>query len=208
MQSVYPGVFRLDRSLGSNGYLVEAGERVAVIDPGLAPGFGRIVRELVEARVFERVTDILITHYDLDHVGVAGRLQAVTDSTVWIGRADAEVLEGTRPAGTAYRRLITRIPVRPFPGRVERLDGEAEVFPGVRALPTPGHTDGHLAFVRGEVLFAGDAVLGDDRTGFRQFPTFLTTDRAAALRSEEVLRALDARWLCPGHGRVRELRPV
>ncbi|WP_175637518.1 MBL fold metallo-hydrolase [Sinomonas mesophila] len=206
MQSVYPGVFRLDRSLGSNGYLVEAGERVAVIDPGLDWGAGRVLRELASARVLEKVTDILITHYDRDHVGATARLQAVTGATVWIGRADAEVLEGTRRAGTAYRRLLARVPLRPFPGRVQRLDGEAEVLPGVRALPTPGHTDGHLAFVFFEVLFAGDAVLGDDRTGLTQFPRFITTDRAAALRSEEVLRGLGATWLCPGHGRVRELR--
>ena len=206
MQSVYPGVFRLDRSLGSNGYLVEAGERIAVIDPGLAWGADRVLRELADARLLERVTDLLITHYDLDHVGAAARLQSVTGATAWIGRADAEVLDGTRPAGTVYRRLITRVPVRPFPGRIERLDGEAEVVPGVRAIPTPGHTEGHLAFVRGEVLFAGDAVLGDDRTGLRQFPRFITTDRAAALRSEEILHGLRAAWLCPGHGRVRELR--
>ena len=206
VQSVYPGVFRLERSLGSNAYLVEAGERVAVIDPGLAPGARRVLRELADAHLLERVTDILITHYDLDHVGAAARLQAATGATAWIGRADAEVLEGTRPAGTAYRRLVTRIPVRPFAGRVERLDGEAEILPGVRAVPTPGHTDGHLSFVAEDVLFAGDAVLGDDRMVFRQYPGFITTDRAAALHSEKVLRGLAARWLCPGHGRIRELR--
>src|SRR4030095_5689612 len=29
----------------------------------------------------------------------------------------------------------------------EELDGEAEILPGVRVVPTPGHTDGHQSLV-------------------------------------------------------------
>jgi len=35
-----------------------------------------------------------------------------------------------------------------FPGaRYQELDGEAEVWPGIHILPTPGHTDGHQSLV-------------------------------------------------------------
>ncbi len=45
--------------------------------------------------------------------------------------------------------------------RFELVDGAAEVAPGVRVLPTPGHTAGHQAVVvstdQGLVVLAGDA---------------------------------------------------
>jgi N-acyl homoserine lactone hydrolase len=49
-----------------------------------------------------------------------------------------------------------------FPGATyEELDGEAEVFPGVWIVPTPGHTAGHQAIVvrraDGTVVLAGQA---------------------------------------------------
>ncbi|GAB2916147.1 hypothetical protein GCM10027028_11370 [Streptomyces sundarbansensis] len=50
-----------------------------------------------------------------------------------------------------------------FPGAVyEELDGEAELWPGVWIVPTPGHTDGHqsLAVRRDDgtvVVLAGQA---------------------------------------------------
>jgi N-acyl homoserine lactone hydrolase len=50
-------------------------------------------------------------------------------------------------------------------------DGEAEVLPGVRLLPTPGHTDGHQAVLvdtdDGLVVLGGDVAysFGELRTG-------------------------------------------
>lgn len=49
-----------------------------------------------------------------------------------------------------------------FPGaRYELLDGEAEIAPGVRIVPTPGHVDGHQSVVLrcddGTVVLAGQS---------------------------------------------------
>ncbi|OKJ01468.1 beta-lactamase [Streptomyces sp. CB01249] len=49
-----------------------------------------------------------------------------------------------------------------FPGAVyEEVSGEAEIWPGVRIVPTPGHTDGHQSLVvrqsDGTVVLAGQA---------------------------------------------------
>jgi len=45
--------------------------------------------------------------------------------------------------------------------RFELLDGEAEIVPGVRVVPTPGHTAGHQSFVietqEGRIVIAGQA---------------------------------------------------
>lgn len=49
-----------------------------------------------------------------------------------------------------------------FPGgRYELLDGEAEIWPGVHVIPTPGHVDGHQSVVvecdDGSVVLAGQS---------------------------------------------------
>ncbi|MFE0424979.1 hypothetical protein ACFW15_21645, partial [Streptomyces sp. NPDC058953] len=50
-----------------------------------------------------------------------------------------------------------------FPGAVyEEIDGERVLWPGVRVLPTPGHTEGHQSLLvetgpGGPVLLAGQA---------------------------------------------------
>jgi N-acyl homoserine lactone hydrolase len=45
--------------------------------------------------------------------------------------------------------------------RFELLDGEAEIVPGVRVVPTPGHVEGHQSFVidtqEGRIVIAGQA---------------------------------------------------
>ncbi len=53
-------------------------------------------------------------------------------------------------------------PVAEFDGaRFELLEGEAEIVPGVRVVPTPGHVPGHQLFVvdtqEGRIVIAGQA---------------------------------------------------
>jgi glyoxylase-like metal-dependent hydrolase (beta-lactamase superfamily II) len=51
----------------------------------------------------------------------------------------------------------------PLEERIELLDGEKEVVPGVYAIPAPGHTPGHLAVVvsssQAQLLHMVDSVL-------------------------------------------------
>lgn len=47
--------------------------------------------------------------------------------------------------------------------RFELLNGEADILPGLRLIPTPGHTDGHQSLIvetkQGRVILAGQAFL-------------------------------------------------
>ena len=50
-----------------------------------------------------------------------------------------------------------------FPGAsFELLDGEAEIWPGIRVIPTPGHTNGHQTLIvdtdQGRVALAGQSL--------------------------------------------------
>ncbi|MGW2021850.1 N-acyl homoserine lactonase family protein [Streptomyces decoyicus] len=63
---------------------------------------------------------------------------------------------------TARRGDYTIEELVDFPGAVyEELTGETEVWPGVRIIPTPGHTQGHQSLVLrradGTVVLAGQA---------------------------------------------------
>ncbi|MCK7625228.1 MBL fold metallo-hydrolase [Streptomyces sp. RS10V-4] len=64
---------------------------------------------------------------------------------------------------TARRGGYTVDALVDFPGAVyEELSGEAEIWPGVLVVPTPGHTDGHQSLVvrrgdGGTVVLAGQA---------------------------------------------------
>jgi glyoxylase-like metal-dependent hydrolase (beta-lactamase superfamily II) len=81
-------------------------------------------------------------------------------------------------------------PLGTVPGTVPNAAGPFEV------VPTPGHSDDHVVFRLGEVVFCGDLVLGEGST-------FVPPDGGslvAYLASLERLRDLDADLLCPGHG--------
>lgn len=205
MESIYPAVFRLQCSAGSNGYAVLDGDRAALVDPGLPVGGDAVLKELRGARLLDRVTDVLVTHADIDHLGAAAALQEATGATVWLGRADAEIVEGKREPSTRFRRLLAHRKAPRVTGPLELLEGGEEPFPRLRAVATPGHTPGHMAFTFEEVVFAGDAVRGT-KDGLRLMPGLLTSDPREAEQSLTVIAGLGARWLCPGHGRIRELR--
>jgi glyoxylase-like metal-dependent hydrolase (beta-lactamase superfamily II) len=81
----------------------------------------------------------------------------------------------------------------PLGERVLWPDGDPDPF---EAIPTPGHSDDHVVFRLGDVVFCGDLVLGEGSS-------FVPPDGGsliAYLASLERLRDLDAELLCPGHG--------
>ena len=68
----------------------------------------------------------------------------------------------------------------------------ADVGP-LQAVPTPGHTADHFAYVLGPVAFTGDAVLGEGSV-------LVTTQLSDYLEALRGLRERGLELLCPGHG--------
>ncbi|GHF34609.1 4-pyridoxolactonase [Kitasatospora xanthocidica] len=144
-------------------YLVRRPEGLLLFDTGIGGGepeteahYRPVRRPLPEALaaagVSLRDVDLVVNcHLHFDHCG-GNPLLAGT--TVLVQTAE---LAAARRGGHTIDALVD------FRGADYReLDGEAEVWPGVRVLPTPGHTEGHQSLLversgGGPVLLAGQA---------------------------------------------------
>jgi N-acyl homoserine lactone hydrolase len=136
------GLLLVDTGMGSHPE-VDAHYRPRRVGLGEALG-------LVGARIDE-IRYVVNCHLHFDHCGgnplLAGR-------PVFAQRVE---LEGAR---TVTDYTLPEL-VDHEGARYEELDGEAEVLPGVRILPTPGHTPGHQSVVvarsDGTVVVAGQS---------------------------------------------------
>ncbi|MBW8871641.1 MAG: MBL fold metallo-hydrolase [Leifsonia sp.] len=207
MRELIDSVHRLDGARGANAYLIEADDRSIVVDTGVPSGAKRLVAELEAARI-PAITDVVLTHYDPDHVGAAAAVQRATGATVWLGAADARILRGEVAPPTRTRRMMRRFN-RPGRADLPQLtelpdDAEFEVAPGVVVVPAPGHTPGHhLVRWRG-VAFIGDAGIMS-RGRLINLPGMLISDQGQADATLAAITAMRPRLVLPGHGRAGRL---
>jgi glyoxylase-like metal-dependent hydrolase (beta-lactamase superfamily II) len=157
-----------------NAFVIHSGGRVALVDTGSAdsmgPTLGHIPKHLAAAGVAPASIDtILLTHMHPDH---SNGLTA-PDGTARFPHVELVVSErdvdhwhddAAMAAATERQKLRffqwAREQIKPYQNR--RRDARGEVFPGVTALPLPGHTPGHTGYLvasNGEqLLIWGDIV--------------------------------------------------
>jgi glyoxylase-like metal-dependent hydrolase (beta-lactamase superfamily II) len=218
----------------TNVYLVRAGSSWVLVDAGWAQDAGRIrsaVRSVLGSETAPAA--ILLTHVHPDHAGAARELAAEWGCPVVVHPDEIPIATGdfdamTRYAGPMDRWLI--LPVMRLIGRRRREavleagslagtvrslgpDGLIPGIEGWRWVHTPGHTPGHVAYVRARdrVVISGDALLTlrvNDAAGFlwgRQGlsapPWYTTWDRQAAHASIRAIADLEPSALAGGHGR-------
>lgn len=107
------------------------------------------------------------------------------------------------------RRVLHLRDAPAFGGNAELLltgDRSVQVAPGVTAIPTPGHTEGHMCFLvegsRDRFLFTGDHLAWDDSAGHLEaWPDVCWYDWGAQTESMRRLADLEVDWVLPGHGR-------
>jgi glyoxylase-like metal-dependent hydrolase (beta-lactamase superfamily II) len=168
---IAPGTWWLHSARGSNVYLFEAAEgSLALIDTGFASSAAAVVAEVESVAPGRKLSQILLTHSHPDHAGAAAEIRRLTGASVVAGRGDCrQRADGTwlldEAAGRAgltrriMRRLrhqsLTETPVDTV------LTGEAQVLPGLRAVPTPGHTPGSVCFMveSASIAFVGDLTI-------------------------------------------------
>jgi len=158
----------------SNAYLLDEGRLdgpgndVVLVDAGLWYNSPDVTEEL--KGVGYRPGDIdrvLLTHYDLDHVGGLDRLVPEFAGPVSVGRADHDLLTGVAdPPWLHHKGLFHRASRRLFPLpelRLEPVDDGAQIG-GFTAYHTPGHNPGHTVYYHAgaSTVFLGDLVWGDE----------------------------------------------
>ena len=144
------------------GYLVRRAEGLILFDTGIGEADReteahyrprrRPLQEALHLAGVDRseISMVVNCHLHFDHCG--GNPQFV----------GTPILAQRTELRTAHAGMYTIDKLVDFPGvRFEQLDGEAEVWPGVWIIPTPGHTEGHQSLVvmqrDGTLVLAGQA---------------------------------------------------
>ncbi len=198
---------------GAGVYLWQDADGLILLDCGM-PWHARAILTALSRAGFapSQVRHILITHGDIDHMGGARALKEATGAALMCHAVTGAIMQGRlqRTFGLgvigSLSGLIARTLMGPIfhsiPVKADELVVDGTSLPGgFRAVYTPGHCAGHLAFYHPEarVLIAGDAL--SHRGGRLALgPALFTADRVAALRSLAKLARLDAEILCCGHG--------
>lgn len=144
-----------------NCVLVRSGERRILLDTGTGrddpilmarygEGCGRLAENLRALGVAPSEIDtIVVSHAHGDHVGGAteprgdGYVPAFPNAQYWLWRGEWE--HWTTPQAMRQAPfLANKLPPLAEHGRLELVDAEVEVAPGVRLIASPGHTPGHV----------------------------------------------------------------
>lgn len=175
------------RCRGVNAYLLADDDGLTLVDTGTPFDAIRIEVAIREVGFgLDDVERILVTHYDVDHVGAAAKLS--TDAPVYVGRDDAPLVTGKRRPSPTGVKGLTQFVTRPFirtlaTDRVRPVE-DGQAIGGFTAHHTPGHTPGHTVFVHEgrEAAFLGDTVI-EHGGELRHTPWFMCDDVDRTRRS-------------------------
>jgi len=139
---------------GFTVWLIRDGDKLVLVDSGpagtVSKTSGRLPSALAAIGVRPEMIDaVIVTHMHIDHIAglVAGERANFPNAEVYIDRRD--VAHFTDPAKAAVapeflkssfakaEQLVTLYP------RLQRIDGERQLSPGVSTVDLSGHTPGH-----------------------------------------------------------------
>ena len=192
-----------------NVVVVRSGGRTILIDAGMGAEFplpraGQLIHRLEAAGIdLASVTDVVLTHMHMDHVGgllIEGvKEQLRPDLQIHVAAAEVKFWESpdfsqvSMPDGfpDALRATAKRF-VKEYRSQLRLFEDEHEVAPGVVIHRTGGHTPGHsiVRLVSGgdRLTFAGDLVFAvgfehpDWHNGFEHYPEEAARARIGLLR--------------------------
>ena len=144
-----------------NGYLINTGEKLVLIDTGAAglfgPTLGNLVTNLKAAGYQpEQVDEIYITHMHADHVGglMAGDKLVFPNAVVRADKKDADFWLSQANLDKAadgdkgfFKGAMASLNPYVKAGKFKAFDGNTDLLPGIKAIVTAGHTPGHSVYV-------------------------------------------------------------
>jgi glyoxylase-like metal-dependent hydrolase (beta-lactamase superfamily II) len=196
--------FRPARRTSVNTFLIYSKGRLAIIDTGsgnyLLPTAGFVQRNLAAAGIDPKSIDtVLLTHMHPDH---SAGLTDMSNGELLFPSAELVMHENELPhwfddgamakADERAKKLFFqagREQVAPYKNRT-RLFKQGEVFPGVTAIPSHGHTPGHTAYLvasgNDQLMIWGDTVhVPEVQTAIPEAGMGFDTDLAQAAASRK-----------------------
>jgi len=192
-----------------NVVVVRSGGRTILIDAGMGAEFplpraGQLIHRLEAAGIdLASVTDVVLTHMHMDHVGgllIDGvKEQLRPDLQIHVAAAEVKFWESpdfsrvSMPDGfpDALRATAKRF-AKEYRSQLRLFEDQYEVAPGVVIHRTGGHTPGHsivrVASGGDRLTFAGDLVFAvgfehpDWHNGFEHYPEEAARARTGLLR--------------------------
>ncbi|SDD71230.1 MBL fold metallo-hydrolase [Actinokineospora iranica] len=214
-----------------NVYAIETGGGVVLVDSGWGLREARDLLESSLGAVGYELGDVqrfLVTHMHRDHYTMAVELRRMFGTKIALGLGEQPNIEAAIAGETEsqFRALVqwgadTLVdPLRALydardPGR-PRYETPDEWIPGaqdiqvgdrvLRAVPTPGHTRGHVVFVdeAARLLFAGDHVLPHITPSIGFEPARAELPLGDYLDSLRLMRTFPDLRLLPAHGPVAD----
>lgn len=156
--------------------LINTGEHQVLVDTGadgLDPNTGRLLQNLqAEGIAPEDIDMVILTHCHPDHIGGntqgEGKLAFPNARyALWKNEWDFWTSEEAEVKLDEHVRevllSIARKNLPPIQDRLDLIEREREILPGIQAIAAPGHTPGHMALVISsggeQLLYISDTVL-------------------------------------------------
>ena len=159
-----------------NAYVILLDGRTIMVDAGTGELFGVKLGKLPDSLraagiTPESITDILVTHIHPDHTGglSVGGKKLYPNAPIhvnkreidfWTDKSAAEKAVG--PTKGFFSQVAATVGPYISSGAVQTFDGDAQIFPGVSAIPAYGHTPGHTFFMLEDgdqkIVFMGDTI--------------------------------------------------
>lgn len=184
----YPEITNEDKALPVFTFLLNTGRELILVDTGMAwteranqyhhPNSWQEEDQAIHIALERRgyccddISKIIFTHMHWDHTFYMGKFK---NAVYFAQKKEYEFAVNPIPVyykSYEYSGLGIEPPFAGLGHRFVLLDGEAEIVPGVRVFPTPGHSVGHQAVEvdtkDGTYIIAGDAAFLMDN--FKEVP--------------------------------------
>jgi len=134
--------------------MINTGKHKVLVDTGadgLTPETGRLLRNLQAVGIEAGDIDtVILTHAHDDHIGgnTDAKGKSAFPNARYVMWRDEWTFWTSEQPETLYENedfTFVRKNLLPIQDQIDLLDHEAEIVPGIRAVPAPGHTPGHLA---------------------------------------------------------------
>lgn len=217
-----------------NPTLIWDNDELILVDTGFPGQLPKIREAMEKAGVpFEKLSKIIITHHDIDHVGslpaivkelpqkvevlahevekpyIQGELPSVKLTPERMALLDSQLASLPEEQRQAMKNVFENF--KELKAGVDRTFTDGEELPycgGITVIHTPGHTPGHtcLYLKQSRTLIAGDSLFVTDGL-LVPAPQFINHDSETALKSLEKLTPYDIETVICYHGGLYQDNP-